>query len=189
MRDVAEADSTDRSPGLIARSAQGLLVGLLLVTVALALNLPWPLEPKARAALPYLALAFVHWHAFRIPQALPAPVALVAGLVADLIADTPLGFWPLIYLSVLASGRGMRQLPGDAAGLARALPAVAVYALVAVAVALLATYLYTLVWPAPAPILAGVGLACGMELLAVLVASSLQRRPQALPAIATGGER
>lgn len=163
-----------------------LLVALLLIASAAALNMAWPLEPSARAALPYLALPIVHWHAFRMPQALPAPVVLVAGLVADLMADTPFGFWALIYLSVLASGRSLGQLLGrGGGGLWQSLLAVPVYAIVAAAVALTTTYLYTLAPPPVTPALAGIGLGAALELALCIIARSILPRP---PAVATRSE-
>lgn len=189
MGNSSERASAEQPAGLITKGAQTLLVSLMLVVAAVALNLPWPLVPDARAALPFLALPLVHWHALRLPHALPAPVVLAAGLLADLVADTPFGFWPLIYLTVLASGRSLRLLLGGAGGLARSLVAVPIYAVISVIVALLAIYLYTLEWPAPAPLLAGVGLGAVLELAAALVLRTLHRHPAALPAIATGGER
>ena len=185
---MSEKASTE-SAGPIARILGILAVSLLLAAAAIGLNLPWPLEPSARAALPYLALPIVHWHAFRMPHLLPAPVVLAAGLLADLLADTPFGFWPLIYLAVFGSGRGMRRLGGEGRGLLVRLAAIAVYAATAVALALLTTTLYVLAWPDPAPVLAGIGLGAALELLAATIPRAIHRPARTLPAIATGAER
>lgn len=188
MTRAYESGGPEGASGPLTKGLQGLAVSLLLVVLAVALNLPWPLEASARAALPYLALAFVHWHAFRMPHTLPAPVVLVAGLIADIVADTPLGFWALIYLAVVASGRGMRHLIGGAEGHARMILAIPVYVVIAITLSLAASYLYTLAMPAPAPVIAGAGLGAALELAALAITRVARGRHQLLPAVATTGE-
>lgn len=166
-----------------------LLVSLVLITAAVALNLPWPLESTARAALPYLALAIVHGHAYRIPDAVPAPLVLIVGLAADIVADTPLGFWPLVYLGAVACARGMRHLIGGSAGLALTGLAVAVSAVTTIMLALATTYLYTLAMPDPAPVIAGTGLGAVLELAVLGLAGFAGRGQGLLPAVPPTGPR
>jgi hypothetical protein len=156
------------------------LPAVLLVTAALGLNLPWAVEPDVRAALPFLVLPFVHWTAYRRPERLPAPLVLLAGLAADLAAGTPLGFWALLYLGVLASGRGMRPSPGD--GLLAGLVALGVYGIVALALATLVPLAFTLEWPRAAPVLAGIGLGLVLEAIALIIARSMPAGRAPIPA-------
>ena len=142
---------------------------LLLTLLAVGLNLPWPLEPSARAAIPFLVLPVVHWNAFRAPWLLPAPIVLAIGLLADVAADTPLGYWPVLLLGVLASGRAMRHPTGSSAGISATLATLPVYAGVAFALAMLVPALFTLAWPDPAPIVAGIGLGVVVEGAAILL--------------------
>ncbi len=189
MRSSLDKTRTQSTPGPLAKGLQMLVVSLLMVTAAVALNLPWPLESSAKSALPYLALAIVHGHSYRIPDAVPAPLVLIAGLAADIVADTPLGFWPLVYLGVVACARGMRHLFGGDAGFALAGIGIAVSAVVAIVLALATSYLYTLAMPDPAPIIAGCGLGAVLELAVHGVAGYARRGPRLLPAVDPSGPR
>jgi hypothetical protein len=187
MRGHAPPEVTVLSTAL--RVLQPLLQALLLGLLAVGLNLPWPIDAQARAALPLLVLPVVHWTAFRAPGLLPAPVALAAGLLADVVGDTPLGYWPLMYLAVLACGRAMRHLFGST-GIAAALAALPVYAGVALGLALAVPALFTLAWPDPAPAIAGIGLGIVIESLLILGGALLARGPLGVRhAIAAPGER
>lgn len=138
----------------------------LVTLAAIGLNLPWPIEPALRTALSMLAVPLVHWTAYRAPERLPAPLLLSAGMLADLAAGSPLGFSALLYLGALASGRGMRQLVGNSVwGRLFALP---VCAAVAFSFATLVPLAFTLRWPEPAPILAGLGLGLALEAISIV---------------------
>ena len=189
MRSSHEKSATQSTPGPLARGLQLLLVSLVLITAAVALNLPWPLESSARAALPYLALAIVHAHAYRIPDAVPAPIILFAGLVADIVADTPLGFWALVYLGTVACARGMRNLLGGDAGFALTGLGIAASAVVSIMLALGTTYLYTLTMPDPAPVIAGTGLGALLELAVIGLAGLAGKEQRLLPAVDPTGPR
>ncbi len=153
------------------------LIGLLspafaVLVLAVALNLPWPIDPAARAALPYLLLPLIQVTADRAPERLPAPILLVGGILADVCAGTPLGYSALLYLGVLGATRAVRTLAG-ARGPASALsmPAAAV---VAVVIATLVPLAFTLQPPDMAPILAGVGLGFTVEAIARLAIGAVR---------------
>lgn len=134
---------------------------LVVLLLAVLLNLPWPIDPAARAGLPYLVLPVIHATALRAPERLPAPILLAVGLLADLCAGTPLGFTALLYLGVLGATSAVRQLSGErASGAALSMP---VAALVGVGLATLVPLAFTLHWPDMAPILAGIGLGFTIE--------------------------
>jgi hypothetical protein len=161
------------------------LPSLVLVPAAVALNLPWPIAIDARLALPYLALPLVHWCAFRAPSLLPSPVVLAAGILADIAAESPLGYWPLVLLSVLGSGRAAHRLLGpdpDAAAGFLALPLGAAAAFVP---AMIVPFVFALAWPDPAPIVAGIALGVLIEAILIVI-DALTRR---LPAPARSGDR
>lgn len=166
---VRRAKSESRLWKAALKVLQAPLPILALTLLAAGLNLPWPLEPSARAALPFLVLPVVHWSAFRAPWLLPAPIVLAIGLLSDVVAETPLGYWPLLLLGVLASGRAMRHLTGSSAGLSATLAALPIYAGVAFALAMLVPASFTLAWPDPAPIVAGIGLGVIVEGVAILL--------------------
>lgn len=147
--------------GPALRLIVALLPSLAVLPLAVLLNLPWPIDPAARAGLPYLVLPLIHAAALRAPERLPAPILLAAGLLADLCAGTPLGFSALLYLGVLGATRAMRQLSGErAAGAALSMP---VAAIVAIGIATLVPLAFTLHWPDLGPILAGIGLGFSIE--------------------------
>lgn len=159
------------------------LPSLALVFAAVGLNLPWPLTGEVRATLPFLALPIVHWSAFRVPALLPAPIVLAAGIIADTVADTPLGYWPIVMLSVLASGRLSRHFFGTDAGPMVEWLALPVHAAVAFAPAMLVPFLFTLVWPSPAPILAGLGLGIAIETALIMVMLLVRMVPRGRRAV------
>ncbi|MEZ5924018.1 MAG: hypothetical protein R3D57_06490 [Hyphomicrobiaceae bacterium] len=146
---------------------------MLVPILAVGLNLPWPLASDVNVALPYLVLPVVHRTTFRAPRLLPASYLFAIGLLADLVAETPLGFWTLMLLVTRAVGQAMpivlhcarTSVPG-------ALVSVPVYALLALSLALTIPYAFALSWPEPAPRIAGIGLGAVFE-VAVVLASPL----------------
>ncbi len=137
-----------------------LLPAVAVLLLAVALNLPWPIDPAARAALPFLVLPVIHATGARAPERLPAPALLLAGLLADMVAGTPLGYSALLYLGVLGATLAVHRFTGErATGLALSLP---VAVLVAIGIATLVPLAFTLQWPSFAPILAGNGLGFGV---------------------------
>ena len=138
-----------------------LLPGLAVVLLAVALNLPWPVDPAVRGALPFLVLPVIHATAAYAPERLPAPILLIAGLLADVCAGTPLGYTGLLYLGALGTACAVRKLSGERAyGVALSLVAAA---LVAMGIAVLVPLAFTLHTPDLGPILAGIGLGFAVE--------------------------
>jgi len=65
--------------------------------------------PGFAAVAPMLPLIGVYYWSIHRPDLLPAPVAFVLALVNDIIAGTPLGVTPLVYLMVLGMTGSQRR--------------------------------------------------------------------------------
>lgn len=141
--------------GRALRLGSAVLPVLTVVLCAVGLTLPWPIDPAARATLPFLVLPIIHAAGVAAPGRLPAPALLVAGLLADLCAGTPLGYSALLYLGVLGATRAVRAVYGEGAW--SAIVSMPAAAGVAFGIATLVPLAFTLDWSPMAPILAGLG--------------------------------
>lgn len=104
------------------RFASSLLALGTTIALALAGAMPWTSGETARLVLPMLpVLSIVFWSLHR-PAPMPATAVFAAGLMMDIVAQTPAGYWTLIALLTSFAARFAR---GAVAPEATAIPAAA----------------------------------------------------------------
>lgn len=89
------------------RASRTLLPGLALALLLILAAAPWGLPGQASLALALLSDTALFWSLFR-PRALPPPVLLALGLLADLLFDSPPGLTALALLLAAALIRRLR---------------------------------------------------------------------------------
>lgn len=78
--------------------ARGTLSLLSVLVLALVAALPWGGGDAVRVALPLLPMAGVVYWTMHQRSSLPAATVFLSGIVMDILAQAPLGFWALIAL-------------------------------------------------------------------------------------------
>lgn len=83
-----------------------LLTAVFTVLCGLRWGLPQNLIPdNLRFAFPLLPLAVMLLVCWRWPAAMPSWLAFVCGLTMDLLTQSPMGYWTLVYLSGLLAAK------------------------------------------------------------------------------------
>ena len=145
----------------------GVLPSLVIALVLALASAPWGAPDDARFVMPLLPYMAAHVFLARGVGVVPSPVLFVAGLVMDLTTHGPLGFWPIVYLSVALF---TRQLPGAIMQTVMGqLGALAATVLVLCVVQVAVASLYKFEWVDWRGVIAGTSLAALMVLVVDLL--------------------
>ena len=72
---------------------------LLVLLLTLIAASPWGIGAHTRFLLPLLPLLAIVHLTLRRPEAMPAGLVFVGGLLLDVLTHGPLGYWPLVFLA------------------------------------------------------------------------------------------
>lgn len=94
------------------RTLERLIAPLTIVAVTILVAMPWGMSAENRFFLPLLPLTVIYFWSQRNAVSAPEWLAFLSGLSFDILTNSPLGFWALVYLLAYFAGRLIAPLVG-----------------------------------------------------------------------------
>jgi rod shape-determining protein MreD len=94
-----------RGEGTAMQTLTRIIPPLTIIAATILVALPWGMSAENRFFLPLLPLTVIYYWSNTRSSSAPEWLAFLSGLAFDILTNSPLGFWALIYLLGYFAGR------------------------------------------------------------------------------------